>query len=294
MDLAFNSVTGLPNNPLDSITNTNVNPIFLFILVGILIIFYVIFSVVGNQCNQSNVNIDQNGKNGKNGGIVFLEILLWSLFIILVLLNGIAYFFNLDIVTSLKDIFSPEPKLQIRAENYLGKNKKEEKDNQTKPIVPEKLTDQVFNIPDNVYTYPQAKALCKAFNADLATYSQIEQAYNNGAEWCNYGWSADQLALFPTNMETWKKLRKIKGHENDCGRAGVNGGFIDNPNVRFGVNCYGKKPSITGAEQLLMNNSSPFPQTVEELEQQKKVDKFKNKINNILVSPFNHNSWSQA
>ena len=43
-----------------------------------------------------------------------------------------------------------------------------------------------------------------------------------------------------------------------------------------------------------MNNSSPFPQTVEELEQQKKVDKFKNKINNILVSPFNHNSWSQA
>jgi hypothetical protein len=92
MDLAFNSVTGLPNNPLDSITNTNVNPIFLFILVGILIIFYVIFSVVGNQCNQSNVNIDQNGKNGKNGGIVFLEILLWSLFIILVLLNGIAYF----------------------------------------------------------------------------------------------------------------------------------------------------------------------------------------------------------
>ena len=87
MDLAFNSVTGLPNYPLDSITNTNVNPIFLFILVGILIIFYVIFSVVGNQSNQANVNIDQNGNNGKNGGIIFLEILLWSLFIILVLLK---------------------------------------------------------------------------------------------------------------------------------------------------------------------------------------------------------------
>lgn len=288
--MQFNSVTGLPNNPLDNITNTNVNPIFLFILVGILIIFYIIFSVVSNQSKNGGINENK----GNNGGIIFLEILLWSIFIILVLLNGIAYFFNLDLITSIKDIFSPEPKLKIVAENYLAKNKKEDKKETKAPITPKKLTGQVFNIPENKYTYSEAKALCKAYDSELATYSQIEDAYNKGADWCNYGWSADQLALFPTNLKTWQKLKKIKGHENDCGRAGINGGFIDNPNAKFGVNCYGRKPSITGTEQLIMNNSSQFPQTVSELEQQKKVNKFKNKINNILISPFNNNNWTQS
>jgi len=293
MDLQYNSVTGLPNNPLDSIQNLDINPLFLFILVGILILFYVFFSVVSNQNNTSN--------NQGNNGTIFLEILLWSIFIILILLNGISYFFNLDIVTSLKDIFSPEPKLKIKTKNYLGKNDSTDpssinsngtssgSDNQN--LI--NLTEEVFNIPENIYNYDQAKAVCKAYDAKLANYKQIEDAYEKGANWCNYGWSADQLALFPTNYKTWQKLRKIKGHENDCGRAGINGGYIANPNVRFGVNCYGKKPKITGTEEILMNNSTLYPQTVEELEMEKRVAKYKNKINNILISPFNHDNWNE-
>ena len=66
MDLQYNSVTGLPNNPLDSIQNLDINPLFLFILVGILILFYVFFSVVSNQNNTSN--------NQGNNGTIFLEI----------------------------------------------------------------------------------------------------------------------------------------------------------------------------------------------------------------------------
>jgi hypothetical protein len=31
------------------------------------------------------------------------------------------------------------------------------------------------------------------------------------------------MALFPTQKETWDKLQKIKGHEHDCGRPGING-----------------------------------------------------------------------
>ena len=50
------------------------------------------------------------------------------------------------------------------------------------------------------------------------------------------------MAYFPTQYDKWKKLQTIKGHENDCGRPGINGGFIDNPNVRFGINCFGYKP----------------------------------------------------
>ena len=50
------------------------------------------------------------------------------------------------------------------------------------------------------------------------------------------------MALYPIN-QTWKKFQKIEGHEHDCGRPGLNGGYIKNPNVRFGVNCYGTNPN---------------------------------------------------
>jgi len=281
--MEFNSVTGLPNDPLNSLKNFDINPLFLLILVGILIVFYIIFSVISQNGSNSN--------NSSNGSLIFLEVLLWAVFIILVLLNGISYFYNIDIIASLSDIFSNEPKLEIKTKNYLAKNSDD--DNKDNDISGNLLNKQVFNIPENIYTYNQAKALCKAYDAELATYPQIEEAYEKGADWCNYGWSADQLALFPTNINTWDKLRKIKGHENACGRAGINGGYIANPNIKFGVNCYGYKPKIRGTEQILMNNNSIFPQTVDELKMEKKINKYRNKLNDIIISPFNENNWSQ-
>ena len=127
----------------------------------------------------------------------------------------------------------------------------------------------------------------------MAEYNQIEKAYNNGAEWCNYGWSSNQLALFPTQEKTYDNLQTIPGHENDCGRPGVNGGYIANPNVRFGVNCYGYKPKITGDEEELMKTATPYPETPQDIAFQKKVDVMKNNLDKILVSPFNHNSWGE-
>jgi hypothetical protein len=43
------------------------------------------------------------------------------------------------------------------------------------------------------------------------------------------------MAFYPTQKTTWDKLQKIKGHKHDCGGPGINGGFIQNPRVRFGV-----------------------------------------------------------
>jgi hypothetical protein len=87
-------------------------------------------------------------------------------------------------------------------------------------------------------------------------------------------------------------LQKIKNHEHDCGRPGVNGGYIANPNIKFGVNCYGNKPKMNKEEEELMKTVSPYPQTVEDLMFQKRVDFWKDKIDKILVSPFNYTSWS--
>ena len=154
------------------------------------------------------------------------------------------------------------------------------------------MNKQVFNIPGNYYNYENAKAVCKAHGAELATYDQIEQAYGRGAEWCNYGWSANQMALFPTQKQTYNTLQTIPGHENDCGRPGINGGYMANPRIRFGVNCYGEKREIRENEEELMETSTPYPETAQDRIFQKRVDFWKNKIDQILLSPFNYNIWS--
>lgn len=156
--------------------------------------------------------------------------------------------------------------------------------------------DEVFNISNNLYTYEDAKAVCGAYGARLATYDEVERTYNKGGEWCNYGWSADQMALFPTQKLTWNKLQKNPTHKNDCGRPGVNGGYMENPYIRFGVNCYGKKPEPTDRDKLEMeaNKEINIPKTPEEIEIDKKVAYWKENAAKLLnLNSFNYNKWSE-
>ena len=99
---------------------------------------------------------------------------------------------------------------------------------------------EVFHIPGAYYTYDDSKAICKAYGGRLASYNEIEEVYNDGGEWCSYGWSKDQQILYPTQKKTFDRLQKIPGHEHDCGRQGVNGGYVSNKNARFGVNQIGR------------------------------------------------------
>jgi len=162
------------------------------------------------------------------------------------------------------------------------------------PPVPEiKWENQVFNIPGNVYTYENAKSLCAAYGSKLATVEEVESAYQDGAEWCNYGWSDNQLVLYPTQDKTYKKLQGIKGHENDCGRTGINGGYVSNPNLKYGVNCYGHKPKITYQEETLMQNMNQMPPNEEQAQFQQQVNYWKTQVGNILVSPYNYKLWSR-
>ncbi len=151
----------------------------------------------------------------------------------------------------------------------------------------------MYHIPGNVYTFNDAKAICKALNANLASYEQLENSYENDGEWCSYGWSQDQLALFPTQKSTYNNLQKIKGHEHDCGRPGINGGFIDNPFVRFGVNCFGVKPKITPLEKQTMKQDKLLPRSKSEDKFNKEVNYWKNKISHLQLAPFNKDQWSR-
>ena len=208
-------------------------------------------------------------------GIFWSTTFFLFLCVLILILLAIKYFYNIDIFVKFND-----------ALNELDVDIVEKKESPL-PILP-KILDEVFNIPGNKYTYEEAETLCKAYGADLASYSQLEDAYRSGGEWCNYGWSKDQMALFPTQKSTYDKLQTIKGHENDCGRPGINGGYMANPSNRYGVNCYGKKPPITDTEKKLMEVNKNYPP---ETDLDSEVDKWKKEIDKILISPFNSNSW---
>lgn len=156
--------------------------------------------------------------------------------------------------------------------------------------------EEVFNISTNRFTYQDAQSVCKVFNARLATYEEVEKAYNKGGEWCNYGWSANQSAYFPTQKKTWEELQKQKGHENDCGRPGVNGGYMANANLRFGVNCYGKRPNASDRDLKFMKaNESAVPvKTKDEELVDKKVKFWKDNQDRLLrLNSFNRTKWSE-
>jgi hypothetical protein len=151
---------------------------------------------------------------------------------------------------------------------------------------------QVYNVSRNVYTYHDAAAVCAALDGELATYDQVQSAYKQGADWCNYGWTQGQMAVYPTQKETYEKLQKGNPeYSNACGKPGVNGGYFDDPELRFGVNCFGIRPPKSAVDEL--NNSQvALPPTTDEIEFEKRVQKFRDELDNTTVLPFNKNSWS--
>lgn len=250
------------------------NPIILVILILIIVACYAFSSSLGS----SNLGTTED----YNGGSSIFGVIIMTILIILILVNALQYFFNISVTTYIQGLFTPKTKVDIVIDQGSYK---------PAPTQESKFKKQVFNIPGNYYTYNDAKALCSAYGAELAKYNELEQAYNTGAEWCNYGWSANQLALFPTQKKTYDTLQTIPGHENDCGRPGINGGYIANPNVKFGVNCYGYKPKMRSDEEDLMKTSKPYPETAQDIDFQKKVDAMKNNLDQILISPFNRERW---
>jgi hypothetical protein len=145
---------------------------------------------------------------------------------------------------------------------------------------------EVFHIADNRFTYDDAPAVCAAYDSQLATLEQILEAYNHGAEWCGYGWSAGGMALYPTQKGTWDALQQEsdQSKRTACGRPGVNGGYFD-PTSKFGVNCYGIKPQgnvklptpLPGTDQNAFNDA---------------VAKFKSMMKSFNINPYSRTTWS--
>jgi hypothetical protein len=225
----------------------------------------------------------------------------------------ICYFFKYVLKINLMDIFR-DPKVSQLWKSTLSDSPVGEEDEEKTTDATadeEKTTDatadeakdpvkpvvkkEVFNVSNSNFNYREAQAVCKAYNARLATYDEIEESYKDGGEWCNYGWSADQMAFFPTQKGTWEKLQQSDPRlKNRCGRPGVNGGHIPNPRMKFGANCYGVKPAASALELAQMKTSleSNVPKTPEENLLDKKAEYYRQNADKLKLNSFNRDKWS--
>jgi hypothetical protein len=156
---------------------------------------------------------------------------------------------------------------------------------------------QVFHIANQDYTYDQAKCKCESYNAKLATKNDMTNAYNNGANWCTYGWSDGQNAYYPVQQCDWDILQEeLKEYPEDsmerkkryCGNPGLNGGYFPNPKLKFGVNCYGVKPKGKTGSKL----KTPYCPPVNFCKLDANFEA-SHKLDTDEISPFNNDKWSQ-
>jgi len=147
---------------------------------------------------------------------------------------------------------------------------------------------QVFNIKENIYTLDDAGGVCGALGADVASIEQLIDAHKSGADWCNVGWTKDGLAAYPIQESTWRTLQDNEPNKrNICGSIGINLARND-PNLLYGVNCYGVKPDPKGNEKVKQSMISD-----KQMALNAKIAQFQKNINAIGVVPFNASNWSK-
>ena len=147
--------------------------------------------------------------------------------------------------------------------------------------------NQVFNVKQNIYTLDDAPGVCGALGANLASINQLIDAHKNGADWCNVGWTSDGLAAYRIEYSTWKTLQdNDPDKRNICGTPGINLARND-PNLLYGVNCYGVKPEPKGSEKVKNVIISDKQAALNA-----KIAQFQRNMSSIGVAPFNNNNWS--
>ena len=280
----MNGVTSQTDFLFNHLKDTKIS--FIVLLIIVIAIYIGIFFLLGNSNSDSTSYIQKIF-------IIILEVVLWSLLIFIIYINIKNFNDNnnnkyTDIEMKLTNLFNMKlAELDVSAKTTHDIPDSHDNPDSSDNCTSDSANSEVFHIANNKYTYQEAKDICEKYNSRLATYEEIENAYNQGANWCSYGWSKDQLALFPVQKEVYNELKKIPGHENDCGRPGINGGYIKNQDIKFGINCYGIKPNAKEKDKVYMHaiNHSPALKETNNKDAQ-------NNLNKYIVAPFNKIKWS--
>lgn len=254
-----------------------------------------------NSATNTVTNAASRTMNTSNGVSIIQVLLVISLLVVIILFGvfwrnvnasfqALYEYVRQSFGANKKPIVDPDDKEPVINRPQAPQDTPRQSKDLVEKILPGK--NEVFNISKNSYTYYDAEPLCKALGAELATYEQVKQAYSQGADWCNYGWVKGQMAVYPTQKDTWDLLQSGPEKQRmSCGRPGLNGGFFDNPELRYGVNCYGIKPDQKDHDATAVASGEGAPLSPEGLEQEKRVAKYRGETNYISVLPFSKNSW---
>lgn len=267
------------SNALKSFKKFEENPYSIFSIIVFIGVFYGIIYLIRIPMERSLKPIS----------IMLIESIAILLFVVILILDFFRYILKIDLLAFLLNgmidvLNGPKPTSTPKITSLP-----------TVGTLKDTSGNEVFNIRNNLYTYDEARSVCSIYGAKLADYDQIEEAYDEGGEWCNYGWSEGQMALFPTQKSTWNNLQKTDRAKNACGRPGINGGYIKNKNVRLGVNCYGRKPNPSDKEKALMmaNIEDKIPESTADRALRTKLDIWKKNADKFLiVNSFNKKEWS--
>ena len=181
-----------------------------------------------------------------------------------------------------------------------------DEDNKIRELKPSELPKpkdpkEVFHIYSK-FNYLEAQEICKSYNGSLATPKQLDEAYTNGANWCNWGWLSDGTIGYPVQEKYWLDMEgRHKGH---CGpTAGINKVNNIDPLQRYGVNCYGIKPKKTkkdkeldavlgdDSEESLNAQIQKCKVSKQKAKKQKWLSKQKK---DIRILGFNDSKWSDS
>ena len=99
------------------------------------------------------------------------------------------------------------------------------------------------------------------------------------------------MALFPTQKNTWSKLQDNDKTKNNCGRPGINGGFMSNPALRFGVNCYGQKPKKRNIDYTPVSDT--VSQTPDDIKTDSEIKFWKQNQDKLKLNYYNKTNWSR-
>jgi len=143
--------------------------------------------------------------------------------------------------------------------------------------------EETFLVKSNIFNKDESNKVCKAlFNSRAATREELNADYNNGANWCNYGWTMDGSAYYP--------LQNNSDTPVCVGSKGLNGGAL-NGAPKLGITCYGTKPTEKEYTSLdkIYRDSSIAEADISMLEKYREMMS----AGKIKVAPFNDKVWSR-
>ena len=218
-----------------------------------------------------------------NNSYSSIEILLFLFVMMVIGVIGSEYFFGINLTATIQNLFNkPEIDIAIVQPDIPSETPETPSTLPSTDNLLDTTRKQTYHVQGR-FDYMNAKAVCKAYNGQIANIKQVMDAYDKGAEWCDYGWSDDRMALYPTQYKSWKSYQEL-GHKEQCGRPGVNGGYNHHLMQKLGVNCFGKIPKLNGP----MPKTTLPPGVVDS-----RVEYWKSKLGNLNISPFNYDSWSE-